>query len=63
MSLEKDRILTLAHEGYGNAKQALTIALQAVEGGRTSPNTRSVREVGWEMGDRLSTGWPPNIGA
>jgi len=40
MSLEKDRILTLAHEGYGNAKQALTIALQAVEGGRTSPNTR-----------------------
>ena len=40
MSLEKDKLLTAANEAYGNAKNALVIALQAVEGGRQNAKTR-----------------------
>lgn len=40
MSLEKDRLLSAANESYGSAKNALTIALHAVEGGRRNPKTR-----------------------
>lgn len=40
MSLEKDRLLESADAAYGVAKSALTIALQAVEGGRQNPKTR-----------------------
>jgi len=40
MSLEKDKLLTSANEAYGNAKNALVIALQAVEGGRQNAKTR-----------------------
>ena len=42
MSLEKDRLLSAANESYGSAKNALTIALHAVEGGRRNPKTRLV---------------------
>ena len=40
MSLDKERLLSSATEAYGNAKNALVIALQAVEGGRQNPRTR-----------------------
>jgi len=40
MSLEKDRLLAVAKETYSAARNALTIALQAVEGGRRNPKTR-----------------------
>lgn len=40
MSLEKDRLLSAANESYANARNGLTIALQAVEGGRRNPKTR-----------------------
>jgi len=45
MSLEKDRLLSAANESYSNAKNALTIALQAVEGGRRNPKTRDNSEL------------------
>ena len=40
LSLEKDRLLSAATAGYGEAKSALLIALQAIEGGRQNPKTR-----------------------
>jgi len=45
MSLEKDRVLTSATEAYGNAKNAMIIALQAIEGGRHNAKTRDNPEL------------------
>ena len=45
MSLEKDKLLSSATEAYGNAKNALIIALQAVEGGRQNAKTRCAHVV------------------
>jgi len=45
MSLEKDKLLSSATEAYGNAKNALIIALQAVEGGRQNAKTRDNTEL------------------
>ena len=42
LSLEKDRLLSSATEAYGEARNALVIALQAVEGGRQNARTRFV---------------------
>jgi len=45
MSLEKDRLLSSATEEYGSAKNALIIALQAIEGGRQNKKTRDNTEL------------------
>jgi len=45
LSLEKDRLLSAATAGYGEAKSALLIALQAIEGGRQNPKTRDNTEL------------------
>jgi len=45
MSLEKDKLLTAASQAYQDAKNAMIIALQAVEGGRQGPKTRDNPEL------------------
>jgi len=45
LSLEKDRLLGSATEAYGEARNALVIALQAVEGGRQNARTRDNTEL------------------